>query len=270
VRTLEEIGIGRAVAYATRLGVGGVPGVPSLALGSGEVTLASMTAAYAAFARGGVIRDPVFIRTVMDQDGKVIFTGDARPRRALSEATAFLMAHMLAEVIDAGTANRVRRLGFALPAAGKTGTTNDFVDAWFIGFTPKLVAGVWIGFDHPRTIIKNGFAGQIAVPLWTAFMKAATRRDARTWLEPPKDVVAVDVCRRSGRLPGPGCRNAVSISETGEITYSSMVYREYFVRGREPRRVCTAHAADDRLLEAAAPATAVSVPEEPETVLPGP
>ena len=244
VRTLENIGITRAVSYLQHLGLGAVPNVPSLALGSGEVTLASMTAAYATFARGGIVREPVFIRRAEDQDGRVLFQGDAKPRRAVSESTAFLMATMLADVVDAGTANSARRLGFALPAAGKTGTTNDFVDAWFVGFTPKLGAGVWVGFDRPRTIVRNGFAGQIAVPMWARFMKAATRGDGEVWLEPPPDVVEVAVCRRSGNLPGAGCRHAASMSANGEITYKSMVYRDYFVRGREPYRVCTSHATD--------------------------
>ncbi len=269
VRTLEEVGIQRAVLYAQKLGVGAVPSVPSLALGSGEVTLGSMTAAYAGFARGGIVRDPMFIRWIEDQDGNILFQGDAKPRRAVSESTAFLMATMLAEVIDAGTANRARRIGFAAPAAGKTGTTNDFVDAWFIGFTPKLVAGVWVGFDRPRTIVKKGFAGLLAVPMWARFMKAATKGDGDTWFEPPPDVVAVEVCRRSGNLPGAACRSAGSI------------YRDYFVRGREPRRTCTAHTADYQVFEslpealtlpAALPETAPNplLPAAPEAVPAGP
>ena len=157
------------------LGIGALPNVPSLALGSGEITLASLTSAYAAFAHAGVVNDPIFIRRVEDQDGTILFQAASKPRRAVSETTAFMMATMLADVIDAGTANRARVIGFTLPAAGKTGTTNDFVDAWFVGFTPKLVAGVWVGFDKPRTILKNAFAGQLAVPMWARFMKAATR-----------------------------------------------------------------------------------------------
>ena len=105
--------------------------------------------------------------------------------------------------------------GFTLPAAGKTGTTNDFVDAWFVGFTPRLVAGVWVGFDTPRTIVKNGFAGQLAVPMWARFMKAATKGSAAAWFKPPRDVVAVEVCRLSGNLPGEGCRHAASVSRDG-------------------------------------------------------
>jgi penicillin-binding protein 1A len=184
----------------------------------------------------------LFIRRVEDQDGAVLFQGDAKPRRAVSGATAFLMASMLADVVDAGTAHVARRIGFTLPAAGKTGTTNDFVDAWFVGFTPRLVAGVWVGYDRPRTIVKNGFAGQIAVPMWARFMKAATSGDGRLWFDAPSDVVQVEVCRRSGNLPGPRCSDAASVSSTGEVRYKSMVYRDYFVRGREPQRPCTAHA----------------------------
>ncbi|HET9468535.1 MAG TPA: PBP1A family penicillin-binding protein [Vicinamibacterales bacterium] len=244
VRMLETVGIERAVSYAKNLGVGTVPNVPSLALGSGEVTLASMTAAYAAFANGGSVREPVFIKRVEDQDGTIVFQRESRPRRVITETTAFLMSTMLADVVDAGTANRARSLGFRLPAAGKTGTTNDFVDAWFVGFTPHLVAGVWVGFDTPKTIIKNGFAGQLAVPMWANFMKIATKDDDASWFQPPRDVVAVEVCRLSGSRPGAGCRNAASVSPTGEITYKSMVYTDYFVRGSEPRHTCAVHAVE--------------------------
>jgi penicillin-binding protein 1A len=244
VRMLETVGIERAVSYAKNLGVGTVPNVPSLALGSGEVTLASMTAAYAAFADGGVVHEPIFIKRVEDQDGTVLFQNESRSRRAVSETTAFLMSTMLADVVDAGTANRARTMGFKLPAAGKTGTTNDFVDAWFVGFTPNLVAGVWVGYDTPRTIVKNGFAGLLAVPIWARFMKVATRNDAAEWFDPPRDVISVEVCRLSGHLPGEYCRNAASVNPTGEITYKSMVYLDYFMRGTEPRQTCTAHAAE--------------------------
>jgi penicillin-binding protein 1A len=243
VRVLEDVGIQRAVSYANQLGVGTVPNVPSLALGSGEVTLASMTSAYAAFAQAGIVREPFFIKRVENQDGDVLFQSDPKPRRVISEATAFLMATMLADVIESGTAIGARRMGFTRPAAGKTGTTNDFVDAWFVGFTPKLVAGVWIGFDRPRTIVKNGFAGLLAVPMWTTFMKAATSGDSDAWFLPPRDVVQVEVCRLSGHLPGFGCRSAASVSQMGEITYKSMVYADYFVRGREPMTTCNAHTA---------------------------
>lgn len=243
VRTIEDVGIERAVSYAREMGVGALPNVPSVALGSGEVTLASLTAAYGAFAREGIVRDPIFIRRVEDQDGHVLMQADARARRVLSAETAFLMTTMLADVIESGTAMSARRAGFALPAAGKTGTTNRFVDAWFVGFTPKLVAGVWVGFDQPRTIVKNGFAGQLAVPLWARFMMRATQGDPPLWFNPPAGIVAVDVCRLSGQLPSEGCRYAGSISPAGELSYKSMVYSDYFVHGREPLTTCLAHQA---------------------------
>ena len=150
VRLLQEIGIPRAVQYAQTMGVGDVPSVPSLALGSGEVTLASMTAAYAAFANQGRVPKPIVIRRVEDRDGRLLFEAQVSSARAISETTAFLMSNMLADVINAGTAAGARGLGFKLPAAGKTGTTNDYNDAWFIGYTPKLVTGVWVGFDQPQ------------------------------------------------------------------------------------------------------------------------
>ena len=243
VRVLETVGIERAVSYAKTLGVGALPSVPSLALGSGEVTLASITAAYSAFARGGIVRDPIFIKRVEDQDGNVRYQNESRPRRAISETTAFLMATMLADVIDAGTGYRVRAMGLKKPAAGKTGTTNDFFDAWFVGFTPKLVAGVWVGFDTPRTIVKNGFGGDLAVPMWTQFMLAATANDDAVAFKPPPDVVPLEVCAVSGERAGAGCRHAASLTRTGAIVYKSMVYTDYFVRGTEPERTCVVHAA---------------------------
>ena len=127
------------------------------------------------------------------------------PSRALSEATAFLMSDMLADVVNAGTGSQVRRLGFTLPAAGKTGTTNGFNDAWFIGYTPRLVVGVWVGFDVPRMIMRNGFAATVAVPLWTRFMIAGTRGDAPQWFEPPAGVIGVEICPESGQLATDSC-----------------------------------------------------------------
>jgi membrane peptidoglycan carboxypeptidase len=147
----------------------------------------------------------------------------------------------MADVINAGTGARARRLGFTLPAAGKTGTTNDFNDAWFVGFTPKLVAGVWVGFDQPHTILPNGFAADIAVPVWATFMKAATRNDKPEWLLPPAGVVAVNVCRLSGKLPAEGCDNVEVVGNDGRIDHRSMIYTEYFARGSEPSTYCDLH-----------------------------
>jgi penicillin-binding protein 1A len=177
VRMLEDVGISRAVEQAHKMGMGNVPSVPSLALGSGEVTLMAMTSAYATFADQGQLRPPTLIRKVEDADGKVLFEQKPAAEQVVSPQTAFLMTSMLSDVVNFGTAYRARQEGFLRPAAGKTGTTNDYVDAWFVGFTPKVVTGVWIGFDKPQTIIARGFAGELAVPMWARFMKQATAQD---------------------------------------------------------------------------------------------
>jgi penicillin-binding protein 1A len=241
VRLLQDVGIGKTVRYAKAMGVGNVPAVFSLALGSGEVTLESMTAAYSAFANAGQVAKPFVIRRVEDRSGQVLFLGQPQVTQAVSEQTAFLMASMLSDVINAGTAARARGLGFSLPAAGKTGTTNDFNDAWFVGFTPKLVTGVWVGFDAPKTIMPRGFASDVAVPLWTAFMKAATAGDKAEWLKTPSDITTATVCRMSGRLAVEGCEHAEVLSEDGHVTRRSMVYTEYFRAGTQPTASCDLH-----------------------------
>ena len=241
VQMLQQIGIPTAVRYAERLGVGGLPEVPSLALGSGEVTLMSMTAAYSAFANQGMFAPPSLIRRVDDSSGQVLYASSTREDRVTSEATAFIMTSMMSDVINGGTAWQARRVGFTLPAAGKTGTTNDYRDAWFVGFTPHLVTGVWIGYDMPRTIIANGYAGELAVPLWGRFMAAATRNDKPDRFTMPATVVPVTICRLSGKLPTAECESAVMFDRDGNPTDRSMLYTEYFVRGTEPTDYCPLH-----------------------------
>jgi penicillin-binding protein 1A len=241
VRLLQEVGIPRTVQYAKTMGVGDVPSVPSLALGSGEVTLQQMTAAYAAFANHGLVPTAMLIRRVEDLEGHVLYQAQESSLRAISDTTAYLMSTMLADVINAGTGSRARALGFTLPAAGKTGTTNDFNDAWFIGFTPKLVTGVWVGFDQPKTILPNGFAADVAVPAWTAFMKAATRGDKPEWLFAPAGVTTAKVCRLSGLLATDGCQDVDVVGASGQLERRSMVYTEYFAPGTEPTAYCDQH-----------------------------
>jgi penicillin-binding protein 1A len=242
VRLLQEVGIPRTVDYAQRVGLGNMPSVPSLALGSGEVTLLSLASAYLPFANGGLTRPPSFVKKVEDRDGRVLYEATVSETRVISEQTAFQMAHMLADVVNAGTAYGARRLGFTLPAAGKTGTTNDYADAWFVGFTPKLLTGVWVGFDQPRTIIRDGYAGDVAVPLWARFMVAATKGDKASWYTPPKGLVGARVCRLSGQLATPGCDQVPTLTDAGEFRMRALSYTEYFVRGTEPAGYCQLHA----------------------------
>jgi 1A family penicillin-binding protein len=241
VQLLNTVGIANAVSYAQKLNVGTPPSVPSLALGASEVTLLSLTSAYGAFADEGIVRTPVLLRRVEDSDGKVLYEEKGKSQRAISEASAFLMSSMLADVINAGTAYKVRQSGFTLPAAGKTGTTNDYVDAWFVGYTPHLVTGVWVGFDQPKTIIPNGYAADLAVPIWAAFMKVATKGAKPDWFDRPSNVIGVNVCRVSGKLPNDGCANVPTPDDFGNLEIRSMVYTDYFVKGTQPTTTCPVH-----------------------------
>jgi 1A family penicillin-binding protein len=226
IQVMDDIGIQRVVRYAQAFGLDRLPAVPSLALGSGEVTLASLTSAYAAFANGGFVRKPTLLRHVEYGDGESLVQWEDAPARAINETTAFLMSDMLADVINAGTGAQARTLGFRLPAAGKTGTTNNYNDAWFIGYTPGLVVGVWVGFDTPHTILRNGFASSVAVPLWAKFMVDATRGDKPEWLRVPDTIVAAEICPVSGRLATTSCEDH---------------RRQYFVNGTQPVDYCSVH-----------------------------
>ena len=186
VRLLGEVGLKRAIRSAQGFGFEHLPVVPSVALGSGEVTLSQITAAYGAFANNGAVFHPILIRKVLDKDGLLLFEAKQEAQQAIRPITAYLMADMLRGVVDYGTAYGVRQGGFKLPAGGKTGTTNDYKDAWFIGFTPSLVTGVWVGYDQPRTIRRHGYAAEIAVPLWTNYMKTATAGQKPEWIKAPR------------------------------------------------------------------------------------
>src|SRR6185503_14919390 len=157
------------------------------------------------FANHGLVPTTLLIRRVEDRDGVVLYQAHDASSRAISDTTAYLMTTMLADVVNAGTGYRARQMGFTLPAAGKTGTTNDFNDAWFVGYTPHLVTGVWVGFDRPKTIASGGYAAELAVPIWAAFMKRATKDAKPDWFERPANIVGLNVCRISGKLPTGGC-----------------------------------------------------------------
>jgi penicillin-binding protein 1A len=228
VHLLQRVGLGATIDLANRVGLDSMPAVPSLALGTGEVSLLHLTSAYTVFANGGVLQAPVMVLRVEDAEGRVIYRGKSVGRRVLSESTAYLMASMLADVVDHGTGFTARQGGFALPAGGKTGTTDDHADAWFIGFTPHLAAGVWVGFDQPQEIMRRGFASVVAVPAWAGFMKAATSGNTADWLAQPSGVTHIRRCRASGGLANEYCEL------TGEVD------DDYVSIGRAPE-ACPLH-----------------------------
>jgi penicillin-binding protein 1A len=236
VRVMQLVGIGTTQRYAQRLGITSpLPAVPSLALGTGEVTLLDLTSAYGAFANKGIIAPPTLITRIEDRDGTIIWPRglNRHAYRAIRPGTAYLLSTMMADVVNRGTATRARAEGFTLPAAGKTGTTDDYADAWFIGYTPNLVAGVWFGYDEKRTIMNRGFAGTVAVPAWARFMKNATAGHAADWFEMPSDVERIAICRKTGLRASGACRTAYS--EDGRPN----VYSDYYLLGTGPHDTCT-------------------------------
>jgi len=264
---LQQIGISAAVYYAQRLGIESqLPMVPSLALGTGEVTLLELTAAYTAFANRGSVAAPRLITRVDDAHGTTIYSAAERHTQAISATNAYLMSSMLSDVISGGTASAARAAGFKLPAAGKTGTTDNYADAWFVGYTPHLVAGIWFGLDQPAPIMQGGFAGVVAVPAWARFMRVATAHDKPDWYEMPADVEKVAICRMSGARATEACRHqsdVYSVARDGALPQlvpidamfdqddrkpvrtldpgEPPVYEDLFSIGTVPAEICPIH-----------------------------
>jgi len=224
VHLMQRVGLGATIDLANRVGLQELPRVPSLALGTGEVSLLNLTSAYTAFANGGVLQSPVFVRRIEEAGGRVLHRGESIGRRVLSESTAFLMASMLSDVVNHGTGYSARQAGFALPAGGKTGSTDDHSDAWFIGFTPKLAAGVWVGYDQPQPIGRRAFASVVAVPAWARFMKQAVHDDKGEWVQRPAGISQIRRCKATGglateycELSGEAVNDMVSIGRAPEL-----------------------------------------------------
>jgi penicillin-binding protein 1A len=142
------------------------PRFPSLCLGAFESNLKDLTAAYTVFANGGVKLQPYLIERISDPDGQVIYKATHGKLAVVKPEAARLTAALMQEVVTRGTAARARQLGLRHPAGGKTGTTNDYQDAWFVGFDDQLVCGAWVGFDQPKKIMSGGTGSELALPIW--------------------------------------------------------------------------------------------------------
>ncbi|MFZ0886933.1 MAG: PBP1A family penicillin-binding protein [Candidatus Binataceae bacterium] len=223
-RLANEVGLDRVRAMAEKLGFGDLPPYPSIVLGGIEVSPMQVAHAYAILANGGLEVQPIAVTEVVDKDGRVIEGHELKAEQVLSPQEAYAIDFMLEQVINHGTGQGARRLGFTRPAAGKTGTTNDEKDAWFAGFTPNLLAVVWTGFDKKEDLGLTG--AQAALPCWTAFMKAATAaRPAPDFAIPP-GVVVEKVDPLTGYKAGPFC---------------PMTVEGVFPKGMEPTQVCPFH-----------------------------
>jgi len=211
------------IGVARRLGITSeLPRVPSLVLGTAEVSPLEIALAYATLAAGGV-------RPTLHTFEDVVTATSTLERRhlhferVLDPGTAYLATSLLEGVVDRGTGSRLRSLGLAGPIAGRTGTTDDEYDLWFVGYTPELVAVVWIGYDEPKAVGVPSSQG--ALPIWARFVRASVGREVRGAFLPPPEVERFEIDPTSGALALSGCPDHVS---------------EFFLEGTEPLETCPA------------------------------
>jgi penicillin-binding protein 1A len=223
----QRIGSAPVLRLASGVGLRDMPDVPSLSLGTGLVTPLDLTAAYAAFPNGGLAVRPRGIVQVIDADGGLAYDNPVKADRVISEQVAYQMVSMLEDVVDRGTGAPARTAyGVRFPAGGKTGTTDEFKDAWFVGFTSSVVAGVWVGADQPSPIGRDAYGARYALPIWSDFIRAAARKRGASEFAPPEGLREVELCKVSYLRPVEECP----------------VYTEYFKEGDEvPTRLCPIH-----------------------------
>lgn len=224
IRVGETAGFDQVAALWRRVGVGTPPqGFPSITLGVFELTPLEVAQAYTLFLNGGEVRPLKTIDRI--EAGSRALRPKERPLRRVARAdTSFLVTNMMRSVINEGTGASARAAGFALDAAGKSGTTNDQRDAWFVGFTPELLTVVWVGFDDNQPVALSG--SQAALPIWTEFMKTALAGRPSISFEAPEGISFVDIDRDTGKLALPGCPRT---------------YNESFLTGTEPIEFCELH-----------------------------
>jgi penicillin-binding protein 1A len=229
VRLLAKIGADETIRFARSLGIRSpLKPVLPLALGSSDVTLLELTSAYSVFANNGVRLDQIAILLITDSNGRTLYANDSMPVQALKPETAYLVTNLLKGVIDHGTGWKARELG--RPVAGKTGTTNGYRDAWFIGYTPNLVSGVWVGYDDQRSLGPKATGSRAALPIWLEFMKSAHQGQEPVDFGAPDSIIYRTIDPRTGLLSTERCGSSL---------------REAFLQGTEPRKYCEEQGALD-------------------------
>ena len=224
VKVAETVGFDRVAALWKRTGVGATArAFPSIALGVFEVTPLEMTEAYTLFTNGGSVRPLQAVSRIV-LEGKTRETETLATRTVARPDATYLVTSMMQSVLNSGTGAGARAQGFALDAAGKTGTTNDLRDAWFIGFTPELLTAVWVGFDDNQPIGLSG--SQAALPMWTAFMKRALAGRPNIKFEAPAGIEFASIDAETGQLATPNCPRVVT---------------ESFMTGTVPTKSCEVH-----------------------------
>lgn len=224
IKLMDRVGTGAVRAMARRMGIHSpLENSLSLALGVAVVSPLELTAAYAPLVNGGLRVEPGFIISVRAEDGELLEEPSPKVADAIRPEIAYALTNILRGVIERGTGKSAAALG--RPAAGKTGTTNDYRDAWFVGYTPGLVAGVWLGYDDNHPAGRGFTGGQAAAPIWLDFMRAALEGAPARDFPKPSRVVTRLIDRASGKLATPLCADTIE---------------EAFVEGTEPREFCNA------------------------------
>jgi len=223
VRLANDVGMTRVLAMAEQLGLPRLPAHPSVVLGAAEVTPLELTVAYAAFATLGQRPEPRLVSRIVDRHGTTVWTQEPSVRQVLDPATAFLTTSLMQDVVDRGTGTAVRAVGFRGAAAGKTGTTQDAADVWFVGFTPRIVGTIWIGLDRRQRIVRGATGGELAAPVWGRIM-LRIGGDGRGWSQPGG--IEARIVDAEGAIVSEGC-----IVQGGTRT-------EYLLSGRAPQTNC--------------------------------
>jgi penicillin-binding protein 1B len=224
-RLAHQIGLEPILDTARRMGITSpIPPYPSVVLGAAEVTPLEVAQAFTVLANGGLRAVPLSIKKVVDRSDLPIERKPVEVEQAVAPDTAYLVTHLMEGVIDHGTGRAARTRGLTRPAAGKTGTTNDYRDAWFVGFTPELLAVVWVGFDQKRPL--NLAGAEAALPIWTDFMKQATAGVPANPFLPPPGVTMARIDPLSGELATPQCPHTIE---------------EAFYAEHEPTTACRLH-----------------------------
>ncbi len=222
IRLLEKIGVDETIQYTRRLGLTRQLGpYLSLALGSSDLTLLELTSIYAVFANYGIRMEPAAILMITDSTDRIVYSNESVPRQVMRPETAYLITNLLTGVVERGTGRRARRL--KRPVAGKTGTTNDYRDAWFIGYAPSMVAGVWVGYDDHRSIGPRETGARAALPIWIPFMRKAHAGIESENFTVPESIIFKQIDPATGLLSSGNCKESI---------------REAFLPGTEPRRYC--------------------------------
>ncbi len=228
VRLILELGTQPVIEFAAAMGLSRdeIPDVYSIALGAGEAQLIDLAAAYTGFANHGIRSRPATIERIENSRGEVLEQNRPYQEEALDEVTNFLLVDLMRTALREGTGRSARSYGFTRDAAGKTGTTDQYTDAWFLGFTPDLVCGVWVGFDEQRSMGRRKTGAVMALPIWAKTMRDACADLPESYFVRPEGIVDRLVCADSGQLPSPACPRIQS---------------EIFDERNVPTRTCELH-----------------------------